>query len=35
MLVIMYIAIQIHELYRNKRVTREMLVLTLNYMISA
>lgn len=35
MLVIMYIAIQIYELYRNKRVTREMLVLTLNYMISA
>lgn len=35
MLFIMYIAIQIHELYRNKRVTREMLVLTLNYMISA
>lgn len=35
MLVIIYIAIQIHELYRNKRVTREMLVLTLNYMISA
>ena len=35
MLVIMYMAIQIHELYRNKRVTREMLVLTLNYMISA
>ena len=31
----MYMAIQIHELYRNKRVTREMLVLTLNYMISA
>ena len=35
MLFIMYMAIQIHELYRNKRVTREMLVLTLNYMISA